>query len=70
MNMLKMVITFFRIILSKKLKKEKNAKIPSFLVVLIILTCDVTIDTQYDATRRCHLYLIDLQNNVINIQIY
>jgi hypothetical protein len=60
-----MAITFFRIILSKKLKKQKNAKILSFLVVLIILTYNVTIYTQYDAARRCHLCLIDLQNNVI-----
>ncbi len=41
MNIFKMAITFFKIIVSKKLKKEKNGRNLSFLIVIFISTCDI-----------------------------
>jgi hypothetical protein len=41
MNIFKMAITFLKIVVLKKLKKEKNGMNLSFLVVLIISACDI-----------------------------
>jgi len=46
-----MFITFFKIIVSKRLKKEKNAENLSFLILQFILTHEFGIRTEYDTTR-------------------
>ena len=44
----KKLITLLKIIVSENLKKEKNAKNLSFLVMEIILTCDIAIRSMTD----------------------
>jgi hypothetical protein len=75
LNIFKMAITFFKMIVSKQLKKEKNGRNLCFLVVLFLTTCDIAMRniirrdaslsiilcTQFESKNFVKYYIHDIQ---------